>query len=384
MELPRAFKSVAPAPENKLVLGDTALRVEFAAIDATPAHWTMAWDVLAAEASEPNAFAERWFVSASSSLADRNVRIAAVWGEQRLIGVIALTIVPNYGRARVRHVENWLHYHNFLGLPLIAAGWETPFWRGLLAALDDADWAPGFVHIAGLVADGPVARGLEQASSGRGHAIVHRARRALLQAGLSADAYYKAHVRKKKRKEIARLRARLEELGQLSFARLADGGDITVWCDAFLLLERSGWKVEGGALANQASTERFFREAMAGAHAAGRLDMLRLALDGRPIAMLVNFIAPPGSFSFKIAFDEAYARFSPGVLVQLENLPVIERGDIAWMDSCAAEDHPMINSLWVDRRELVRVSVALRGMRRRAVFSAVRLAERLLARMRRR
>jgi hypothetical protein len=108
-----------------------------------------------------------------------------------------------------------------------------------------------------------------------------------------------------------------------------------------------------------------------------------MELDGRPIAMLANFMTPPGSYSFKIAFDEDHARFSPGVLIQIENLRVLERQDVEWMDSCAVEDHPMINSLWAERRRIVRLSVPLAGPLRRTTFRVCRLAEDASAAMRR-
>jgi CelD/BcsL family acetyltransferase involved in cellulose biosynthesis len=194
--------------------------------------------------------------------------------------------------------------------------------------------------------------------------------------GAGPQAYYEAVVRKKKRKEIGRLKSRLAELGVVSAARLADAADLDAWTDTFLALEASGWKGQNGAaLANERGTEAFVRQALHGAWTAGRLEMIRLDLDGRAIAMLVNFLTPPGSYSFKIAFDEGYARFSPGVLVQIENLKLLEHPEIDWMDSCAVEDHPMINSLWAERREIVRVSVPLKGKRRRAIFATARTLE---------
>ena len=87
---------------------------------------------------------------------------------------------------------------------------------------------------------------------------------------------------------------------------------------------------------------------MTGAADAGKLDMRALDLGGRPLAMLVNFLCPPGGFSFKTAFDEDYARFSPGVLLQRENLALLDRSGIDWTDSCAAADHPMIERIWRD------------------------------------
>ena len=88
--------------------------------------------------------------------------------------------------------------------------------------------------------------------------------------------------------------------------------------------------------------------------------------------MLVTFTAPPGAFTFKIAFDEDFGRYSPGVLIQLEYLKVLDRDDIGWTDSCAIENHPMINSLWRERRTIVRTTVPLAGARRRAAYAACR------------
>jgi hypothetical protein len=287
-----------------------------------------------------------------------------------------------YARLPVPHVVNWLHFHSFLGTPLVRAGAERDFWKAVLQLLDQEAWAKSFLHLTGLVEGGPVHRGLVDAARelGRPCDTVHRSERALLESELSAQAYYEQTVRKKKRKELKRLSGRLSELGTVKLRALGSADELQPWSEAFLELERSGWKGErGSALACDTGTAAFFRDVVEGAFHAGRLDFLRLDLDGRPLAMLVNFVAPPGSFSFKIAIDEDYARFSPGVLIQIENLKTLERGGIGWMDSCAAEDHPMINSLWAERRKLVRVTVPLAGAANRTTFGLCRLAERASA-----
>jgi len=282
----------------------------------------------------------------------------------------------------MRFVQNWSHANSFLGTPLVRAGHERAFWRGLLEGLDREGWAPGFLHLRDLTGDGAVVRGLFDAATalGRPAPVVHSERRAFLHSGLGAAQYYEQTVRKKKRKEINRLRNRLAEMGEVTSHLFCDGDNLAAWCDAFLNLELRSWKGrEGTALACTAAGEGFFRETLAGARAAGRLQLLRLDIDDRPIAMLVNFLTPPGSFSFKTAFDEEFSRFSPGVLIQIENLRILEQPGIAWMDSCAAQDHPMIDSLWAERRTLVRVTVPLRGIRRRAAFTAARTLEKLSA-----
>ncbi|WP_231636210.1 GNAT family N-acetyltransferase [Novosphingobium sp. ST904] len=148
------------------------------------------------------------------------------------------------------------------------------------------------------------------------------------------------------------------------------------WCERFLALEASGWKGKAGsALANHAGTAALFRESLKGAAARGRLERLSLTLGGRPIAMLASFLTPPGAYSFKTAFDERYSRFSPGVLLQRENLDILERGDIEWSDSCAAADHPMIDHLWRERRTMARLSIAIGGPLRRRLFRSFVRAE---------
>ncbi len=272
-----------------------------------------------------------------------------------------------YARLPVRIVQNWAHDQMFLYTPLVAAGEERAFWAAVLETLDDADWANGLLHLRGLVEDGPVHRGLRDA---RHDVTVHREVRAFLESELSPDAYYEQAVRQKKRKEIRRLGNRLAELGPVTARVLADAAELEAWCSTYLALEKAGWKGEAGsALAGSAETEAFFRETVAAAWGANRLQFLRLDVGDTCIAMLVNFLTPPGSFSFKTVFDEGYARFSPGVLIQLENLKILDDPRIAWMDSCAVEDHPMIDSLWTGRRAIVRVSVPLRGAKNRAIYA---------------
>jgi hypothetical protein len=184
-------------------------------------------------------------------------------------------------------------------------------------------------------------------------------------------------VRAKKRKELRRQANRLAEQGAVAFRRWRAGDPAGPWIDAFLALEARGWKGRAGsALASQGDTEAWFRAIVPAAAAAGRLDMRALDLDGRPLAMLVNFLCPPGGFSFKTAFDEDHARFSPGVLLQQANLDLLGDPRIMWVDSCAAPGHPMIDSVWRERRALVWVNVPLSGAADRWRFTWLTRAER--------
>lgn len=341
-----------------------------------------AWDALAAEASEPSPFVERWCLQSALHLLDpdRRARLVMVMGgsEGPLIGVMPLVRADRYGRLPLRHVTGWAHPNHFLGTPLVRAGFEGIFWSILLGWCDAARWAQTMLHVPRLPEDGPLHRALVEAVRERGGAvtIVHREERALLDSDLSAEAYWEAAVRAKKRKELRRQANRLAEEGAVAFRRWSAGEAPGPWIDAFLALEARGWKGRAGsALACNGGTEAWFRAIVGAAAEAGKLDMRALDLDGRPLAMLVNFLCPPGGFSFKTAFDEDYARFSPGVLLQQANLDLLADPRIDWVDSCAAPGHPMIDSVWRERRRLVWVNAPLSGRADRWRFAALARAE---------
>ena len=364
------------------------VRARLVSPDAIDAALIAEWTRLAQLASEPNAFGEHWFISAAlAHLRDgRDVRLAQVWDGDRLIGIMPLSLYSHYGRMPARHVSNWTHYQSFMGTPLIECGLEQTFWRALINLLDDSDWAVGFLSLTGLNEGGAVHNALitAAASLNRETPTVYRYERALLASDDDAETYLNSNIRSKKRKELRRLANRLGELGDVRFTVLKDAADLSKWCDDFLTLEAAGWKgSEGAALANVPTTAQFLRDCISGAHANRRLDFQRIDLDGRAIAMLINFRTPPGSWSFKIAYDEGLARFSPGVLIELENLPhVLGDPEINWMDSCAVANHPMINSLWAQRRAIIQVSLPLSGAKRGAIYHACRVAETASARLR--
>lgn len=336
------------------------------------------WRALAANAAQPSPFAERWYMNAALHVLEKADVWLAVVRDTALLGLVPLVWQKSYAGLPLAHVQNWLNHNAFLGAPLLRKGDGQTFWMALLEALDLTASNALFLHLSGLDCDGPLVDALALACAGkrRQFARVHSEERALLQHGLSPAAYLETHMRGKKRKELRRQQNRLSELGTLAFERSDGAMLLDDWIDEFLALERRGWKgANGSALDCADGTRKLFRSALHGAAAEGKLELLALRLDGRAIAMLVTFLAPPGAFSFKTAFDEDYARYSPGVLLQIHNLALLDREGIAWCDSCAAQDHPMIDSIWAGRRSIGRYSVGIGGRGRRAAFAVLLMAE---------
>ena len=340
----------------------------------------LAWDALAQCASEPNPFHESWYLLPALRALDPQGSVAILRFDHdgELAGLLPVRREPRYYRWPIPQWCNWVHGNCFLGAPLVAAGLERAFWRAVLPWFDVHAGTGLFLHLAQIPLQGPLYTALEAvlAEQGRHGALVYGEERAMLASDLDATTYFEASLSGKKRKELRRQHTRLAELGELTFERRSDDHRLGRWIDDFLSLEHSGWKGSAGsALASHQTTSRLFREALSGAAARGRLERLTLSLDGEPIAMLVNFIAPPGAYSFKTAFDERYARFSPGVLLQRENLAMLDAANVDWCDSCAAADHPMIDHIWRERRSVGRVSIAIGGTVRRALFARLVRAE---------
>jgi len=332
-----------------------------------------AWNRLALEAGEPNPFFESWYLLPSLRHLPRTADVMILRFEMagQLAGLLPVLRSPRYYRWPVPNLASWLHDNCFCGTPLVRRGAETAFWHALLGWADSAPGQALFLHLRGIPLEGPLHRALSQIlTEQRRHCeVVLLEDRALLASNLAPDAYLETSLSGKKRKELRRQASRLAELGAVTVERHTDTDGLAEWCDAFLALEASGWKGKAGsALANHASTAHLFRDSLQGAAERGRLERLALTLDGRPIAMLASFLTPPGAYSFKTAFDESYSRFSPGVLLQTENLRILERSDIDWTDSCAAADHPMIDHLWRERRTMARLSIAIGGTVRRRLF----------------
>lgn len=339
------------------------------------------WDDLARDAADPNPFFERWFLAPSLSQLGVNTGVLLLCCELDglLVGLLPIARSKAYYGHPLPNLSAWLHDNAFCGTPLVRRGFEVPFWR---AVLDWADHNAGlslFLHLPHLPADGRVYAAMCDvlSAAGRAAAVVQHTERAMLRARMTPEEYFSASMSAKKRKELRRQHTRLSELGTLRFARDMSDDRMADWIRDYLALEARGWKgADGSALAQHRANAAVFAEALTGAARLGVLERLTLTLDDRPIAMLANFHTAPGAFSFKTTYDEDYARYSPGVLLQRENLDLLTCEHIDWTDSCAAADHPMIERIWREKRTITRVSVAIGGPVRQALAAGIFRAER--------
>ena len=226
-----------------------------------------------------------------------------------------------------------------------------------------------FSHVRG---DGPFHDLLIRHANEPGHYNASRNRfaRALWKQGQELEDYLQKTLSTGVRKEYRRQRKRLGELGRLEFRTLQQPREVDEWLEQFLHLEASGWKARAGtALAISASGRAYVREAAQEGFARNQMLMQGLFLDDRPVAMLLSFLTGTGGFTFKIAYDEEFAKFSPGVQVMLDVLGCLHSDSRhVWMDSCAEPNHPMINRLWRAKGSSIRSGLYGKLARRPASF----------------
>lgn len=223
--------------------------------------------------------------------------------------------------------------------------------KALLRRLD------GPLLLQSVPTDGEVWKAIAEAA---GHvAVLKNWERAMLRPMGSYAEWFDASFERKRRKEYRRLQTRLGEQGRFEALTLRPGESPATWVGELLTLEASGWKGRRGtALMADAATVAMLHEAASGLAATGRLRFWKLALDGKPIAMMYAVVDGGEAWLGKIAFDESWAKYSPGVLLILHATEQIFAEGIAQADSCAIPDHPMINHLWRGRLKVADVMIA--------------------------
>jgi hypothetical protein len=331
---------------------------------------------LAGAAAEPNVFYEPWMLlpaitsfghaakllfvlvysESSGRLSDAKSGDNAIREGQELIGFFPLERSTGYRGLPISVLRLWRHNQCALCTPLVRRGFAE---RAVASFLDWARSAESGCHLIefGLISgEGDFAAALNHYLAE--HSIRHFKAdwfgRALFRPAADAESYLRQAKGKRHRKDIGRREARLQAAGCMEYVHLTDPSEIDAWSASFLELEARGWKGRSrSALACISGGPSFLTSIVKEAFARKRLMMLGIKLDGVPIAAKLNLLAGAGSFAFKIAFDETYAEYSPGLLLEVETIRSLHRmPEIEWMDSCAAPRHPMIDHLWPDRRAI--------------------------------
>ena len=335
-----------------------------------------ALEELAADAIEPNVFYEPWTLLPSLKAFGGGHQFffalvfAPVAGNQKapqtLCGFFPLVRERHYKGLPIPVLRLWNHIYGPLCTPLIRTEQASECLKAFFNWLADADHPSAtncpILELCNVSGDGPFHALLIDYlyNSTRLSYMEDVHVRAVLRPAENAEVYLSGALSGRRRKYM-RLQAKyLAEMGRVEYKELTEQDNVGQWVSDFLSLEASGWKGRNGsAIALLEKDREFFLEVAREGFRRGRLRMLSLDLNGQSIAQKFDLTTGRACFTLKIAYDESYSRFSPGVLLELERLRRLhEEAQLDWVDSCAVPGHFMMNRLYTSRRVIQTVLIA--------------------------
>jgi CelD/BcsL family acetyltransferase involved in cellulose biosynthesis len=190
-----------------------------------------------------------------------------------------------------------------------------------------------------------------------------------------APEFWNAALSKERRHQIERRRKRLRAAIGAEPSLVDRAGDPEAIED-FLRLEASGWKGrEGTALASRDDTAAFFREWAVRAASTGTLHVFCLGGSDKPVAIQCAVRLGDTLCLYRIAFDEEYARFGPGVLLTTALAEHFGRSmDLRVMDALSDPGNQHFLDLLPEARGYLNVMVGVGRTRDRLTVQALAIA----------
>lgn len=316
-----------------------------------------AWRDLAAHALEPNpCFEAGYLIPATEAFGHADMRLAVVVHDGRWLAMLPVQRLWRWRGLPVPVTAAWTHYVAFLGHPLIH---DDHLDLGVASLLRPLAARRGTV---GLIIESAPAGRLTDAMIG---ALTPGRRGVVLERFARAEVHRDADMadRQPGQSKLAKKMRRLANAagGPVCVVDVTDEPDAV---DAFLALEATGWKGRNNtAMANTPVEAEFFRRMCANFASDDRLQILALRAGTLTVAMKVNLVSGQTVFTDKIAFDETFAAYSPGRILEREALKLFHRdGQADLMNSCAAPRGSVVDDIWPDRREIVSVLIPAAGI----------------------
>jgi CelD/BcsL family acetyltransferase involved in cellulose biosynthesis len=151
--------------------------------------------------------------------------------------------------------------------------------------------------------------------------------------------------------------------------------------EVFLGMEDKSWKgANGTSLLSDDDDAAFARRLIGDLASQRNASVALLRVDGRPIAAQVLLYSGTMAYTWKIAFDAEFSKYSPGALLIDKVSDELFASGIATIESCSA-DGSFMAQLWTGKRMTVDMLVDV-GARKSAGFALAALGERLYAGLR--
>ena len=326
------------------------------------------WDALARRA-DANAFMHPAALVAAAETGFARLHVLLAWDGDVLVGLWAL---------RERRVAPFVSFlaappyeYCFVSSPAIDPHHAAAVLPAFFDAIAAAPMLPKVIQLKLLDGNAPAFAPMMAALTARGGQMLKLSERARPFLASEAERKRSGSTAKKLRQDWNKLSA----LGPVDIAneRTPDGARQAF--EIFLDMEARSWKgANGTALLSHDEDAAFTRAWIANLADAGCASVALLRVDGKPIAAQVVLYAGSTAYTWKTAFDAAFARYSPGALLIDKITDALFAGGITQIESCSVNGSFM-EQLWSGRRTTVDMLVDV-GARKSATFALAVAGER--------
>ncbi len=327
-------------------------------------------DRLSNRAMEPNVFfTGRFLAPAMPRLEEKQVRVAILRDSSRGRNRARLLMPYSIERpgfsigAPIMRV--WANHYGPLGTPLVDAENAAQSIDALFDVMARPDCGlPSVIVFPDVRLNGNFVQLAKAVAISRNLPVnvTSPFQRPMLESYEDGPTYLRESISSHHLHEMRRQRANLRSHGRLVYEVARQPGDIRVRMEEFLALEAKGWKgTKRTAMVLDRYRAAFAREAITNLAESDGVRVHTLDLNGKAIASMIVFIVSGEAYTWKTAYDENYAKYSPGKLL-MEDLTDwhLDDANIVRTDSCAVPDHPIMARFWREREEMGTLVVGLR------------------------
>ena len=309
------------------------------------------WSDLVQRAS-PNPFMNPAGLMAAEATDFAIVRVLLAWNVDdepcRLVGAWALQW-RRVGGLLPAILQALPHDYAFQSTPVVDPHYIDQVIPAFLNAIEQNPGLPNAVTLRSFDGESQAYTALKAALVGTGGELVEVKRFARPVVTQAFGVKRSGSTRKKLRQDWNRLSA----LGEVEIVNDRSPEGVAAAFEIFLALEAASWKgAEGTAVACDPFDAAFTRRMVQELAARGDASVAVLQVDGRPIAAQVLMYCGATAYTWKIGYDAAFGKFSPGALLVDRITEELFAAGIQAIDSCSAEN-TFMSQLWSGRRTMV-------------------------------
>lgn len=322
-----------------------------------------AWRRLAARSVEPNPFYEVDFLVPACHYLKNGNRAALLVAEEagHFHACLPVRRVKVLGVVSPPVITSWRHLYGYLGTPLVAPERSVEALSSVLAGLRGTGAFPRLMVFELFGDDGPVAAALRSAAAELGLTVqVHASgERAVFRCQDEKADALPATIKKARRARARQWRRLCDDYGDTAVVDRAGDPDGST---DFLAMEAAGWKGKAGtAMMSRPGDAAFYREVTVRFGVSGRLYLHALEAGGKTLAIQSDLRAGHMLFGWKIAYDERFGSYSPGVQLQLRVFDLASKDDLHGVDTCSDVGNDHQSRLFPDRRRIATLVISGNG-----------------------